>query len=83
MAGLDRTELARKTGGARVAERGVAEHLCASGGPGSGSLTADSRQNIFIAWNTLCTSRAAAVVAAETEPHAGLAQVAGPGRRRS
>ena len=29
---------------------------CASGAPGSGSLTAANRQNIFIAWNTLCTS---------------------------
>src|SRR5256885_6895827 len=29
---------------------------CARPGPGSGSLTAAVRQNIFIAWNTLCTS---------------------------
>src|SRR5262245_27093064 len=29
---------------------------CVRPGPGSGSLTAAMRQNIFIAWNTLCTS---------------------------
>ena len=76
VAGLDRAELARKACGARIAERRMTEHLVRERGPGSGSLTAASRQNIFIAWNTLCTSLPLQLSQPSPSRTPGFAQVA-------
>ena len=76
MAGLDRAEPARETRGARIAERGVAKHLMRERRPRLRLAHRREQAEHLHRLEHALHVGAAAIVAAEPEPHAGLAQIA-------